>query len=190
MDAQQEEQIKELMKLRRQALTAVYLDNAEVMVNLELETVKKLLKKSRYTIMEYGGITEDILMQYAEGLTAGGTMCVERVLTPITSGKNKGKFEATTRQRFVSWLGDMEKQDTADIIRIIQDGERNMLNPNDIARQLSEKFEGTYHNAITAARTEAQKIRSDTRSRMFERQGVEYVQYVTAGDESVRPNTQ
>ena len=40
---------------------------------------------------------------------------------------------------------------------------------------------------MTAARTEASKIRNDARSASFEESGVQYVEYVTAGDELVRP---
>ena len=42
---------------------------------------------------------------------------------------------------------------------------------------------------MTAARTEASKIRNDARSASFEESGVRYVEYVTAGDEVGKTRT-
>ena len=182
MEAEKEEAIRELMKLRQSALTEFYLKSAEEMSVLELQNVIKMLKGGKYTISSFEGVTEKIIADYKAHLEEGGTMCVERVLTP-TKG---GKFIATTEQKFVPWLSDMTKKDTEDILTIISEGEKNLLHPRDIARQLKDKFAQTEHNAMTAARTEAQKIRSDTRFAAYKKQGVEYVEYITAGDERVR----
>ena len=61
------------------------------------------------------------------------------------------------------------------------------MHPREIAKDLKTFFEGTRHRAMTAARTEAAKIRNDARSEAMRKNGVRYVQYQTAGDDLVRP---
>lgn len=176
------EAVKEVMRLRHIALTAVYLASAKDITDAAVAEALKLLRIGKYTISTYDGIADQIIEEYAAGLNQGGTMCVERILTPSGEG-----FIATTARQFVPWLSDMEVRESAEIIDLIGQSEQAGVYPLKLARQLEEYFADSAHNAVTAARTEAQKIRSDARSEMFKSQGVEYVEYVTAGDEKVRP---
>ncbi len=60
----------------------------------------------------------------------------------------------------------------------------------DVAKNLKSIFENTRHRAVTAARTEAQKIRSDARFQTFSDQGVKYVEYIAVDDDRTRPEHQ
>jgi SPP1 gp7 family putative phage head morphogenesis protein len=81
----------------------------------------------------------------------------------------------------------MREKETEDILTLIAEAEADRVHPRNIARQLKGYFDGTAHNALTAARTEAQKLRADARSEYFREAGVEYVQYIAAMDERTRP---
>jgi len=134
------------------------------MIAIELPLVKRMLMKGEYTISTWKGITKKILKEYGRYLNAGGTMCVEEVSFPLSNGK---KLVYPVR-KFVPWLDDMEHEDAREVIAIIQKGERTAMHPKQIARELKVKFEGTYHNAMSAART-------DARVQAFVEQGVKYV---------------
>ena len=124
--------------------------------------------KDRIHGREVQGYSPDkIVSDYTRNILNGGTDCIERVLTLQPSGM----YKATTRQTFVPWLADMSVRDTSNIITMIGDAEKAGVHPRQIAKELEAYFKGTKHNAMTAARTEASKIRNDARSASFEESG-------------------
>lgn len=187
MNKKQEEQIRELARLRTQAYISVLADMAHSVI---LDEVKTSLKASgRSGTLNNAApktpeeITRAVLDKYLGNLNKGGSTCVERRVTD----NGNGTFTFTTEERFVPWLDDMTNNTANEIIKLIGESEAAGVYPLDIAKSLKEYMEGTSHNAVTAARTEAQKIRSDARFSTFSEQGVKYVQYVTVGDSAVRP---
>lgn len=179
----QEEEIAGIMKLRQTAMAAILAEAAKQMSAVATEETLAKLVRDKYTVAVWDGITDDMIAEYTSTLLRGGTDCIERVL----SREPDGMIRATTRKTFVPWLADMTADDTRNIITMIGDAERAGAHPRDIARNLKGYFEGTQHQAMTAARTEASKIRNDARSSAMQRNGVRYVQYQTAGDDLVRP---
>jgi SPP1 gp7 family putative phage head morphogenesis protein len=180
---QQQTQIDRLMRLRQTAMATIFAQAAREMSMVASKEVLAGLAKTGYTVASAEGITDKIIADYTRNILNGGTDCIERVLTL----QPNGMYKATTRQTFVPWLADMSLRDTSNIITMIGDAEQAGVHPRQIAKELEAYFEGTKHNAMTAARTEASKIRNDARSASFEESGVKYVEYVTAGDELVRP---
>jgi SPP1 gp7 family putative phage head morphogenesis protein len=180
---QQQTQIDRLMRLRQTAMATIFAQAAREMSMVASKEALSGLAKTGYTVASAEGITDKIVADYTRNILNGGTDCIERVLTL----QPNGMYKATTRQTFVPWLADMSVRDTSNIITLIGDAEQAGVHPRQIAKELEAYFEGTKHNAMTAARTEASKIRNDARSASFEESGVKYVEYVTAGDELVRP---
>lgn len=179
----QEEEIQEIMQLRQTALAAILAEAAQEMSAVASAEALKVLRRDKYTISTWDGITDEMIAQYKETLLRGGTECVDRVLTR----EPDGMIRATTRKVFVPWLSDMTAEETKTIIDLIGDAEQAGVHPREIAKDLKTFFEGTRHRAMTAARTEAAKIRNDARSEAMRKNGVRYVQYQTAGDDLVRP---
>ena len=180
---QQQTRIDKLMQLRQTALGTIYARAAREMAMVASQEVLSGLANAEYTAVSAKGITDKIVLDYTRNILNGGTDCIERVIAL----QPNGMYKATTRQTFVPWLADMSVRDTSNIITMIGDAEKAGVHPRQIAKELEGYFEGTRHNAMTAARTEASKIRNDARSASFEESGVRYVEYVTAGDEAVRP---
>jgi SPP1 gp7 family putative phage head morphogenesis protein len=81
----------------------------------------------------------------------------------------------------------MATRDQEEILRIIGEGQRDGMHPYQIARELRGYFDGTAHNAVTAARTEAQKIRTDARVATYRETGVRHLEYIAVGDDKTRP---
>lgn len=183
MNQKQAEEIEEVMYLHQIALAEILAASAAGTVAISSAEALRLLKRGKYTIAEWEGINERILAEYSARLNEGGSMCVDRVLEDVGGGK----VAVSTRRVFVPWLNDMREKESREIIELIRDAEAAGVHPNNIARQLKQYFEGTAHNALTAARTEAQKLRSDARSEYFREAGVRYVQYIAAMDERTRP---
>ena len=180
---QQQTQIDKLMRLRQTAMATIYARAAREMAMVASQEVLSGLAQTGYTAASAQGITDKIVSDYTWNILNGGTDCIERVIAL----QSNGMYKTTTRQTFVPWLADMSVRDTSNIITLIGDAEKAGVHPRQIAKELEGYFEGTRHNAMTAARTEASKIRNDARSASFEESGVQYVEYVTAGDELVRP---
>ncbi len=180
---EQKQKIAEVMKARQIAIAGFLIESATGMSVIAAQEELAILARNKYTIAVADGITDRIIAEYAEDLLAGGTKCIERVLEETPSGM----FRATTRRKFVPWLDDMTEKETTDIVRLIGDAEQAGMHPRNIAERLGGYFEGTAHNAMTAARTEAAKIRNDARAETMVKNGVQYVQYQTANDELVRP---
>lgn len=180
---QQQTRIDRLMRLRQTAMATIFAQAAREMSMVASQEVLSWLANDGYTVASARGITDKIVSDYTRNILNGGTDCIERVLAL----QPNGMYKTTTRQTFVPWLADMSLRDTSNIITLIGEAEQAGVHPRQIAREIEEYFEGTKHNAMTAARTEASKIRNDARSASFEESGVQYVEYVTAGDELVRP---
>ena len=179
----QEKQIRDVMTLRQLAMSAILAESARDMSILTANEALSKLQRDRYAVATAEGVTEKIYQNYVKDLNRGGTSCIERVVKDI----GDGKVRVTTSRAFVPWLNNMTKRESEEIITLLGDAERNGLYPYATARELKDYFKGTNHNAMTAARTEAAKIRNDARSQSFIDSGVKYVEYVTAGDELVRP---
>lgn len=187
MNNKQKQQIRELVRLRTTAYTAVLAELARATV---LEEVKRTLKLTgrpqaigNVASRTPEEITDSVLKDYLSNLNKGGTPCVERIIQP----NDNGTYTCTTEQQFIPWLNDLSDETANDIIDLIGQSEMAGVYPLDIAKQIEGYMEGTKHRAVTAARTEAQKLRSDARFQTFVDQGVQYVQYVTVGDDAVRP---
>jgi len=141
------------------------------------------------------GVTKKITSKYARDAKKGGSECIERVVEQVSADR----YKVSTRRRFIPWLSDMTQRDTDEILRAVVEGEKVGQYPGfkeaktgryvegSIAADLNSYFEGTAHQAATAARTEAQKIRTDARMDTYVDVGVKYVKYTSAGDELVRP---
>lgn len=183
MNKKQEEEIDEVMYLHQVALAQILAASAAESVVISSQEALKILKRGKYTIAEWEGINERIIKEYSTRLNEGGSMCVDRVLEDIGGGK----VAVSTRRVFVPWLSDMRKEESKAILELIRDAEAAGVHPRNIARQLREHFDGTAHRALTAARTEAQKLRSDARMEHFRESGVKYVVYVSADDDRTRP---
>lgn len=181
-----ESDIIDIVEARKRDIQTTLITQAEIIVPITVRATGAYLselRRTKFTKAVADGITREIVKEYTKHVKKGGTMCVERVLTPI----GDGKVRATTRQVFVPWLDDMAKKQQIDIINFFGEAERLGIHPREQAKLVESYFEGTRHRAMVAARTEAQKLRSDARMLSYQKSGVKYVQYITAGDEKVRP---
>lgn len=183
MNKRQEEEIEEVMYLHQIAIAEILAASAAESIAITSEESLRKLKRGEYTITEWDGINERILKEYSAKLNEGGSMCVERVIEEL----GDGRIAYSTRKEFVPWLSDMRKNESKEILELIRDSEASGVHPTEIARKLRDYFDGTAHNALTAARTEAQKIRSAARLEHYRESGVEYLQYISADDEVTRP---
>lgn len=183
MNKKQEEEIEEVMYLHQIALADILAASAAESVAVSSAEALRLLRRGKYTIAEWEGINDRIIDEYSARLNEGGSMCVDRVLKDL----GDGKVAVSTRRIFVPWLSDMRKEESTAILELIRDAEAAGVHPRNIARQLHDHFDGTRHRALTAARTEAQKLRSDARSEYFREAGVKYVIYISADDDRTRP---
>jgi SPP1 gp7 family putative phage head morphogenesis protein len=181
-----ESDIIDIVEERKRDIQTTLITQAEIIVPITVRATGAYLselRRTKFTKAVADGITREIVKEYTKHVKKGGTMCVERVLTPI----GDGKVRATTRQVFVPWLDDMAKEQQKELINLFGEAERLGIHPREQAKLIESYFEGTRHRAVTAARTEAQKLRVDARMQSYRKSGVKYVQYITAGDERVRP---
>lgn len=182
-----EDQIEEILKLRQEAIAAALIEEAESLVpTAVITTYNELakLQKTRFTKQIVDGITEQQIAAYRAQVERGGTDIVERVVADL----GDGRVAVSTQKRFKPWLDDMTARDREEVLRIIGEGQRTGMHPRKIADQLSQYFENTNHNAVTAARTEAQKIRTDARVATYAKTGVGYLEYIAVNDELTRPD--
>jgi len=160
--------------------------NAEDIAYMTASTTLKEIAKMRqteYTKAFADGITDKIVKEYNAGIARGGSVCVEPVYTDL----GNGYVRCSTKRRFVPWLDDLSKEQQAEVLRIFIEGERDGVPPLDMAESVKTYFDGTRHRSVTAARTESQKIAQTARIDSYKKSKVKYVQYITAGDEKVRP---
>lgn len=141
------------------------------------------MRQTQYTKAFADGVTDDIVKAYEAGIKKGGSMCAN----PVYEDIGGGMVRCTTKREFVPWLDDFAEEQRTEVMRIFIEGERAGVYPLDMAEDIREYFEGTKHRAVTAARTESQKIAQDARIESYKKSKVKYVQYITAGDENVRP---
>ena len=183
---EQRKLIEEVLADRQEAIAAALVEEAEDLIPVAVEsTLGELqrMQRTKYTRQVVDGITKKQVAAYRAQVTKGGTDIVERVLRD----NGDGTVSATTRRVFKPWLNDMAARDQEEILRIIGEGQRGGMHPHQIARELRAHFDGTAHNAVTAARTEAQKIRTDARVATYLKTGVRYLEYIAVGDEMTRP---
>lgn len=137
----------------------------------------------KFTRQIVAGITKEQVAAYRAQVAKGGTDIIERIVKDL----GDGRASVTTRRTFKPWLADMATRDQEEILRIIGEGQRDGMHPYQIARELRGYFDGTAHNAVTAARTEAQKIRTDARVATYRETGVRHLEYIAVGDDKTRP---
>jgi SPP1 gp7 family putative phage head morphogenesis protein len=183
----QQKLIEEILADRQEAIAAALVEEAEAVATAAAtSTLSQLsrMQRTKWTRATVEGITKAQVAAYRAQVARGGTDIVDKVVKDL----GNGKVSVTTERVFKPWLNDMAIRDSEEILRIIGEGQRGGMHPKQIARGLRDYFDGTQHNALTAARTEAQKIRTDARFATYAKAGVHYVQYVTAGDGEVRPD--
>jgi len=161
--------------------------NAEDIAYMTASTTLKEIAKMRqteYTKAFADGITDKIVKEYNAGIKRGGSWCVQ----PIYEDLGNGTTRCTTKRVFVPWLDDFNETMRKNVMDVFIEGEKAGRYPLDMAKDIRGYFENTKHRAVTAARTESQKIAQTARIDSYKKSKVKYVQYVTAGDELVRPS--
>ena len=179
--------IEEILADRQEAISAALVEEAEaVAAAVATSTLRELerMQRTKWTRATVEGITKAQVAAYRAQVARGGTDIIVRVVKDL----GNGKVSISTQRTFTPWLSDMATRDQEEILRIIGEGQRGGMHPKQIAASLRGYFDGTQHNATTAARTEAQKIRTDARFATYAKAGVHHVQYITAGDGEVRPD--
>lgn len=186
MDKKTERQIKSIFDEWQTAVGLALTLNAEDISYITASTTLKEISRMRrteYTKAVADGITDKITKAYTAGIKRGGSNCVEAVYHDL----GNGFVRCTTERKFIPWLSDFADEQREEVMRIFIEGERAGVYPLDMAKQLEDYFAGTKHRAVTAARTESQKIAQDARIESYIKSNVKYMQYITAGDEKVRP---
>lgn len=182
-----EDAIEEAMRARQEAYESALIEQAKLLAEVESKSVLKYLEqfgRDKYTLSVSEGVTEKMVQDYQSGYTRGGSTCIERV---VKETDTPGMYKTYTRRRFIPWLDDMSERDRKEILDIIAKAEKEGLHPNQIQEKLEEHFQNTRHRSRVAARTEATKVRNDSIVNTYRNAGVQYVEYITAGDERVRP---
>jgi len=182
----EEEEIIKVFNAWERGVSAALTAQAEEIARLTAGTIlddMDKMKRTKYTKAFVDGVTDDITKDYKKYMKKGGSICVEPKYVKIAPGK----VRATTEARFVPWLNDFKEEQVKFVLDLMADGQKAGVYPLDVAKELEEYFDGTKHRAVTAARTEAQKIRTTARMEGYRKSNVKYVQYITAGDEKVRP---
>ena len=183
---EQRKLIEEVLADRQEAIAAALIEEAETLVPVAVDSTLGELRRrtaDKFTRQIVAGITEEQVAAYRAQVAKGGTDIIERIVKDL----GDGRASVTTRRTFKPWLADMATRDQEEILRIIGEGQRGGMHPRQIARELRGYFDGTEHNAITAARTEAQKIRTDARVATYRETGVRHLEYIAVGDDKTRP---
>ncbi len=179
--------IEEVLADRQEAIAAALIEEAETLVPVAVQSTLGELRRmvaDKFTRQIVEGITKEQVAAYRAQVAKGGTDIVER----IVKDHGDGRASVTTRRTFKPWLADMATRDQEEILRIIGEGQRGGMHPRQIARELRGYFDGTEHNAVTAARTEAQKLRTDARVATYLKTGVHYLEYIAVDDGKARPD--
>ena len=183
---EQRKAIEEVLADRQEAIAAALIEEAETLVPVAVQSTLGELRRrgaDKFTRQIVAGITKEQVAAYRAQVAKGGTDIIERVVPAL----GDGRVSITTRRTFKPWLSDMATRDQNEILRIIGEGQRDGMHPHQIARELRGYFDGTEHNAATAARTEAQKLRTDARGATYLKTGVHYLEYIAVGDDVTRP---
>ena len=184
---EQRKLIEEVLADRQEAIAAALIEEAETLVPVAVQSTLGELRRmvaDKFTRQIVEGITKEQVAAYRAQVAKGGTDIVER----IVKDHGDGRASVTTRRTFKPWLADMATRDQEEILRIIGEGQRGGMHPRQIARELRGYFDGTEHNAVTAARTEAQKLRTDARVATYLKTGVHYLEYIAVDDGKARPD--
>ena len=184
---EQRKLIEEVLADRQEAIAAALIEEAETLVPVAVDSTLGELRRmvaDKFTRQIVEGITKEQVAAYRAQVAKGGTDIIERVVTAL----GDGRVSITTRRTFKPWLSDMASRDQEEILRIIGEGQRGGMHPRQIARELRGYFDGTEHNAVTAARTEAQKLRTDARVATYLKTGVHYLEYIAVDDGKARPD--
>ena len=184
---EQRKLIEEVLADRQEAIAAALIEEAETLVPVAVQSTLGELRRmvaDKFTRQIVDGITKEQVAAYRAQVAKGGTDIIERVVTAL----GDGRASITTRRTFKPWLVDMATRDQEEILHIIGEGQRDGMHPYQIARELRGYFDGTAHNAVTIARTEAQKLRTDARITTYLKAGVHYLEYIAVGDERTRPD--
>ena len=184
---EQRKAIEEVLADRQEAIAAALIEEAETLVPVAVQSTLGELRRmvaDKFTRQIVEGITKEQVAAYRAQVAKGGTDIVER----IVKDHGDGRASVTTRRTFKPWLADMATRDQEEILRIIGEGQRGGMHPRQIARELRGYFDGTEHNAVTAARTEAQKLRTDARVATYLKTGVHYLEYIAVDDGKARPD--
>lgn len=179
--------IEEVLADRQEAIAAALIEEAETLVPVAVQSTLGELRRmvaDKFTRQIVDGIAKEQVAAYRAQVAKGGTDIIERVVTAL----GDGRVSITTRRTFKPWLSDMASRDQEEILRIIGEGQRGGMHPRQIARELRGYFDGTEHNAVTAARTEAQKLRTDARVATYLKTGVHYLEYIAVDDGKARPD--
>jgi SPP1 gp7 family putative phage head morphogenesis protein len=185
-DKEIEDQVKTIFTSWQDDVSLALIAQAEEIARLTAGTIlddMDKMERTKYTKAFVDGITDNIAKDYKKYIKSGGTICVEPKYVKVSPGK----VRATTEARFVPWLNDFKDEQVKEIVTMFSDAQQKGVYPLDLVDDLEKYFAGTRHRAVTAARTEAQKIRTTARMDGYRKSNVKYVQYITAGDERVRP---
>ena len=183
---EQRKLIEEVLADRQEAIAAALIEEAETLVPVAVQSTLGELRRmgaDEFARQIVDGIAKEQVAAYRAQVAKGGTDIIERIVKDL----GDGRASVTTRRTFKPWLSDMATRDQEEILRIIGEGQRDGMHPHQIARELRGYFDGTAHNAVTAARTEAQKIRTDARVATYLKTGVHYLEYISALLETTRP---
>ena len=183
---EQRKAIEEVLADRQEAIAAALIEEAETLVPVAVQSTLGELRRrtaDKFTRQIVAGITKEQVAAYRAQVAKGGTDIIERIVKDL----GDGRASVTTRRTFKPWLADMATRDQEEILRIIGEGQRDGMHPYQIAREHRGYFDGTAHNAVTAARTEAQKIRTVARVATYRETGVRHLEYIAVGDDKTRP---
>ena len=186
MDKATKDEIKSIFDDLKDEMGLALSLNAEDIAYMTASTTLKEIAKMRqteYTKAFADGITDKIVKDYNDGIKKGGSWCVQ----PVYEDLGNGTTRCTTKRVFVPWLDDFNETMRKNAMDVFIEGEKAGRYPLDMAKDISGYFENTKHRAVTAARTESQKIAQTARIESYIKSDVKYMQYITAGDELVRP---
>ncbi len=183
---EQRKAIEEVLADRQEAIAAALIEEAETLVPVAVQSTLGELRRmvaDKFTRQIVDGITKEQVAAYRAQVAKGGTDIIISEIKDFGDGRTA----IVPRRIFSPWLSDMRERDQAEVLRIIGEGQRGGVHPTQIARELRGYFDGTAHHAGTAARTEAQKLRTDARVATYLKTGVRYLEYISALLETTRP---
>ena len=145
-----EDQIEEILKLRQEAIAAALIEEAESLVPTAIITTYNELSKlkNRSPNRSLTGSPNSRSSHRAQ-VERGGTVLSNELSQTGAAGSQ------SHQKRFKPWLDDMTARDREEAASSVS---QHSMHPRRIAEQLETYFENTNHNAVTAARTEGQKI--------------------------------
>lgn len=185
-----EDRVYEIIAQVIDAIKGQLLANAQAIAVMSVNETAQLLKQAGINLLtqrqDVQKLVTKLVNDYANNLAKGGSMCVERLVRQVTPTT----AEITPKHVFVSWLDDLQKEVVQEVTDIITHDYAAGIHPYGTTEKLRDYLLRPKHRFEVAARTEAQKLRTDAKVRMMQENGVHYVRYITAGDDRVRPEHQ